>query len=140
MELGAGRGMITALDSSVLLDVLVAGSPEAERSYDALGKARSAGRVVACPVVWAEVRAVFGRHGDMDLLTDAGIEFDPFDRETSETAGRLWRVYRSKGGRRTRLIADFLIAAHAQVRADVLLSRDRGFARRYFSKLKLIEP
>ena len=132
--------MITALDSSVLLDVLVEGSPGAERSYDALDKARSAGRVVACPVVWAEVRAVFGRQGDMDLLTDAGIEFDPFDRETSEAAGRLGRAYRSKGGRRTRLIADFLVAAHAQVRADALLSRDRGFARRYFSTLKLIEP
>ena len=74
--------MITALDSSVLLDVLVEGSPQAGRSYSALDKARSAGRVVACPVVWAEVRAVFERQGDMDLLTDAGIEFDPFDRET----------------------------------------------------------
>jgi len=74
--------------------VLVAGSPNVERSFNALDKARVAGRIVACPVVWTEVSAFFEKGTAMEMLTDAGIDFDPFDRETSETAGKMWRAYR----------------------------------------------
>lgn len=74
--------------------MLVAGSPNVERSFNALDKARVAGRIVACPVVWTEVSAFFEKGTAMEMLTDAGIDFDPFDRETSETAGKMWRAYR----------------------------------------------
>lgn len=71
-------------------------------------------------------------------LNDAGIHFDPIDRASAELAGLHWSHYRRAGGSRTRLIADFLIGAHAQVRGGRLLSRDRGFFRRYFRGLELL--
>jgi predicted nucleic acid-binding protein len=45
-----------------------------------------------------------------------------------------------KQGQRNRILPDFLIGAHAQAQATRLLSRDRGFYRKLFPSLKLINP
>ena len=132
--------MITAVDTSVLLDVLVDTPGHGLASLSALREAQRRGRVIVCPVVWSELRAFFQREDEMEVFSRAGMFFDPFDRECADLAGKTWREYRRRGGKRVRLIADFLIAAHAQVRGNVLLTRDRGFARQYFQSLKLQIP
>jgi hypothetical protein len=133
--------VITAVDSSVLLDVLTDAPTRAAASLEALRRALRSGPIVACPVVWAEVRAFFADVGRMnEAFASAGIAFDAFDEDSSNLAGAIWQLYRRQGGRRTRLVADFLIGAHAQVRAARLLTRDRGFFRRYFRELEVMEP
>lgn len=48
-------------------------------------------------------------------------------------------AHRGRSLRAARLVPDFLIGAHAQLRGGRLLTRDRGFYRRFFSKLRIIE-
>jgi predicted nucleic acid-binding protein len=134
--------MITAVDSSVLLDVLGADAAHGERSRDALREAFGAGALVACEVVWAEVRAHFADDGDCRaVFATLGVRFDALSVETALDAGRLWRQYQAR--RRSaqgRVLADFLIGAHAYREADALLTRDRGFYRDYFRDLRIVDP
>ena len=133
--------MVTAVDSSVLLDVLTDDPAHRDRSLRALQAARQLGALIVCPVVWAEVSAFFADAATLGAAFDeAGLTFDPFDRGCAELAGRTWRDYRRRGGTRTRLVPDFLVGAHAQLRGGRLLTRDRGFYRRFFSALQVIGP
>ncbi len=131
--------MVTALDSSVLFDILTNDPKRGATSLQALRDAAAMGALVVCPIVWAEVCGYFEDPERMQrAFANANIQFDPFDRECAEVAGIHWRDYRRRGGSRTRLIADFLIGAHAWVRGGRLVTRDRGFFRRYFSDLQIV--
>jgi predicted nucleic acid-binding protein len=133
--------LITAVDTSALLDVLTNDPLHADSSLAALRAAAAVGQLVVCPIVWAELRGSFTDAAMMERsLGAAHISFDPFDRECADVAGTLWREYRRQGGSRTRLIADFFIGAHAQRRGGRLITRDRGFYRRYFSELDILLP
>ena len=132
--------MITAVDTNVLLDVFGADPEFGQRSAAALRACLREGRLVACEVVWAETASFFpspaAARGPMERLE---VGFSPLDVEAALAASGAWRKHRAKGGRRERA-ADFLIGAHAQLHADRLLTRDRGFYRACFSGLKILDP
>jgi predicted nucleic acid-binding protein len=52
----------------------------------------------------------------------------------------VFQKYRAAGGRRTGVLPDFFIGAHAAVEGWPLLTRDPRRYRAYFPKLELIAP
>lgn len=136
--------MRTAIDSSVILDVLVADPKHGARSEAALRRCASEGALVVGECVVAEITpACAGGAAEVrDLLQDWGVEFVPSTEESAALAGTMFAAYlrrRSKSEPR-RVAPDFLIGAHATMLADRLLARDRGYFRDYFKRLVLIEP
>ena len=133
--------MVTAVDSSVIFDLLTGHPAHGPRSRQALERCVTQGRVLACEVVWAEVAAHFpSRAATRQMMTELGIEFSPLTMPAALEAGRTWKSYRERGGSRTRVAPDFLIGAHASLEADQLLTRDHGFYRSYFKRLTLLVP
>jgi predicted nucleic acid-binding protein len=133
--------MITAADSNVLLDILGSDPTFGPSSATGIRTALREGRLIACDVVWGEVSASFDSATAARYALDRlNLEFSPTTVEAALVAGTAWKVYRDRGGPRSRVIADFLIGAHALRQADRLLTRDRGFYRTYFRSLRIFDP
>jgi predicted nucleic acid-binding protein len=130
-----------AVDSSVLVDVLASDLRFADSSEASLGRALAEGDVVICDAVVAEIHTLLeGAEATMESLASLGIRYLPISEPAAVRAGHMQRRFRDRGGRRERVVADFLIGAHALMQCDALITRDAGFFRDYFKGLKVIEP
>ena len=133
--------MISAVDTSVLIDVFDPHAQFGDASSRALNRAITQGTIVACEVVWAETAALFDKDDAfIRAVSELRLGYSALDAEAALVVAAMWRQYRKHGGSRDRIIPDFIVGAHALLQADRLLTRDRGFYRKYFSKLAIIDP
>jgi predicted nucleic acid-binding protein len=133
--------MITAVDANVVLDILTGSPKEIENAQAAMRVAKKAGTVTISAVAYAEVAAQFtskARADDFFLLLACKIE--PIEDDAAFVAGHFFDEYKQRGGKRTRILSDFLVAAHAQLHADRILTRDTRFFGTNFPKLKAVSP
>ena len=130
--------MATAADTNILLDVFTPGATASSLSSELLNDARQRGLLLICDVVYAELVPNFASRDALDAaLHSVGATVSPIDSDIAYTAGLRWGQYRRSGGPRTRILADFLIGAHAIATAETFLSRDHGFYTTYFPELQI---
>ncbi|MGB0679772.1 MAG: type II toxin-antitoxin system VapC family toxin [Polyangiales bacterium] len=128
--------MRIAIDTNVLLDVLRPNPAFVDSSRALIEHYATCAQLIIAPMVYAELAAGFGDRAPLDAFCDAArLHIEPQSPASLFLAGQCWRRHRAQGGRRERVLADFLVGAHAQVHASKLLSRDRGFYRSHFDAL-----
>ena len=128
--------MISAVDTNVLLDVFLPDQRYVQQSRRRLRSAYDSGDILVCDIVYSELVPAFGSRADLDdALRSLNATVSPIDTDIAYEAGMRWFRYRQAGGTRKRILADFLIGAHALVKADSFLTRDGGFYSSYFPEL-----
>ena len=137
--------MKTALDSNVL-SCLWSNEPSAARVEQELRRARALGAVVLCAPVYLELLAhPLVSAGFVDkFLSETGITVEfQLDESVWRKAAEGFVAYarrrrRSCGSTPKRLLADFMIAAHAQLQADCLFTLDPTRYQQDFPQLRLV--
>jgi len=137
--------MRTALDSNVL-SALWSSEPLASRVAAELAEAYSQGGMVICAPVYAELLAHPSASQSFvdEFLSETGIVVDfGLDEPVWRLAAKSFAAYaqrrrRSAGGSPKRLLVDFIVAAHALLRADRLMTLDRARYERDFPRLRMV--
>ena len=138
--------MTYAIDTNIILDVFFDDPVFSQPAIDFFSKLTPLDSLVACEVVWAEASAAFNdKSAFARLMNDFGIAYSPMPDNAAIRAGAIWRLARSashnaKVRQRLAIVPDFLIGAHALECADALVTRDRGFMRKWFADLKVVDP
>ncbi|HEY4951348.1 MAG TPA: PIN domain-containing protein [Candidatus Acidoferrales bacterium] len=138
--------MTTAIDSNIFIAFWDASDALNSLAQSALTAAWNRGSLVVAAPVYAELLAFPGRsEAFLDVfLRETGITVEwEIDEATWRTAGRAFQTYavrrkRHQGSAPRRILADFLIGAHALRNGYRLLTLDSGLYTAAFPRLTLI--
>jgi predicted nucleic acid-binding protein len=132
---------VTLVDTNVLIDIISRDQTWFAWSRDRLEAQSGSGKLLINDIIYAELSARFVSETLLREAIDAmDLSFERLPEQSLFPAGRAFGLYRSAGGPRTSLFADFLIGAHADAARIPILTRDPRRYRTYFPDVELIAP
>ncbi|MGH8292326.1 MAG: type II toxin-antitoxin system VapC family toxin [Gammaproteobacteria bacterium] len=129
------------VDTNVLVDVLANDPQWADWSVQQLRAQSQLHDLLINSVIYAELSLTFDSAEALDkAVDDMGLMLNETPRPALFLAGKAFIRYRREGGRKTNVLSDFFIGAHAAVLRCPILTRDVKRYRRYFPSVELIVP
>src|SRR5438874_17042 len=137
--------MTSAIDTNVIVALWDADNALNSAAETALESALRRGNLVVAAPVFAELLAAPGRTETFldGFFLETGIVVDwDLDEPVWRAAGRAFQAYSERGRKQSgsgprRILADFLIGAHAETRGYRLLTLDERMYRIAFPKLAI---
>ena len=133
--------MTTVVDTNVLIDLLSGSPVQIEAAENAIQLTGRQGRLLLPMICYAELAGRFRSRRELDsFLEIIPMKLIALTPAEAYLAGVFHHEYRGRGGTRTRLLADFIIAAQTQLGANRLLTTDTRFFGSSFPKLLAVSP
>lgn len=133
--------MPTILDSNVVLDILQRGQEWVRWSQGKMTSCSKDGPLVLNAIVFAEIAGQYRSFEEVYAAVNGiGLALEDIPFQAAHLAGQAHVAYRRAGGQRQRIVADFLIGAHAAVKGHRILTRDGARYRSYFPAVEVIAP
>jgi predicted nucleic acid-binding protein len=137
--------MRTALDTNIL-SLFWSGGPSAITIAAQLSRVRAEGALLVSAPVFVELSAIPTGDaqrvekllGEMNIAVEFNLGEDVWRLAATSFAAYAIRRRRSVGGSPKRLPADFVIASHALLKADRLMTRDASRYGQDFPNLRLL--
>jgi predicted nucleic acid-binding protein len=138
--------MTTAIDTNVIVALWDRDPDLSSAAQSALDAALGRGTLVTTAAVFAELMAAPGRTESFldSFFSETGIRIDwAFDKPVWRTAGRAFQGYAARRRKQRdtgprRILADFLIGAHALERGHSLLTLDDHLYSTAFPDLTVV--
>ena len=129
------------VDTNVLVDVLEDDPEWADWSISRLRAQAQIHELAINPVIYAELSLTFASVETLDrAVRDLALEMLELPRPVLFLAGKAFAQYRRAGGRKSNVLADFFIGAHAAVLGCGILTRNPRRYQSYFRTVPLITP